>query len=100
MSVALINFMRYRDEVIQEPDLFKIILSIHDAVLLLCKATDAERVMNEVFPICMTHGVTVPGTGLNYTLGDFDISTRWGATTPPEELESIGLPKHLCGYKE
>ena len=97
MSTALVNLYRYR-QLIGE-DKYRIILSIHDAVMLEVPVQHVAQVCEEVFPICMVHNVEVPGTGLHYGLGAFDIMERWGEETSPERLEELGVTRDWCGYK-
>jgi len=54
----------------------------------------------EVIPFCMCEACEVPGIGLKYTLGEFDVSTRWGEHTTPEELLALGVDRKYCGFKE
>lgn len=95
MSIALMNLDNYRTRIKQQPDMFKILLSIHDAVLLSVPIPHVRQVVEEALPMCMTDGLEVPGIGLKYTLGDPDISFRWDEKTPREELIAAGVPEDL-----
>lgn len=97
MSKCLINFYQYQQDHPEIP--FKIILSIHDAVLTMCPAKFVGTMIKEVIPHCMVDNCEVPGIGLKYSLGDFDISTRWGEKSSPEELLERGVPREYCGFK-
>lgn len=97
MSVALCNLYAYRKICGLH---YRIVLSIHDAVLLEVPCHEVKQVCEEVLPLCMTDGLTVPGTELKFTLGDPDVSTRWGEHNAPEELLEMGVAREYCGFKQ
>lgn len=99
MSVALINFYTYKRFINRKVD-YRLLLSIHDAVLMEVPIAHVESVVNEVIPYCMVNNVEVPDVGLHYSIGDIDIQLRWGEKADPNELESMGIPKKLCGFKD
>jgi DNA polymerase I-like protein with 3'-5' exonuclease and polymerase domains len=99
MSCALINMWHYRRFVSTGID-YRLLLSIHDAVLLEVPVQHVQAVVEEVIPICMTKSVEVPGYGLKYKIGEVDIQLRWGEKANPDELLELGVPRHLCGFKE
>jgi len=98
MSVALRNLWVYKRYVNTSVD-YRLLLSIHDAVLMEVPTAHVEQVVETVIPACMVQGVEVPGLGLHYGIGDIDIQLRWGEKSPPQTLLDLGLPKHLCGFK-
>ena len=98
MSEALINLYLYRR--LNPSILYRIIMSIHDAVILEVPAAHVAAVCDHVMPECMTNQLEIPKIGLRYTLGDFDISTRWGGKDSPEKLEEMGVDRRYCGYNE
>ena len=98
MSVALNALHQYRQ--LNSKVKYKILLSIHDAVLLEVPVEHLKEVVYEVLPMCMTEVVEVPGIGLKYTLGEIDIQLRWGEKESPEVLLAHGVPEELCGFKK
>lgn len=99
MSRALINFYGYK-KFIDPNVVYRIMLSIHDAVILEVPIAHVEDVVENVMPYCMEKNVVLPGLGLQYTLGDIEISLRWGEHADPAELLSMGIPRHLCGFED
>lgn len=98
MSVALINLVDYRKI---KPHLrYKILLSIHDAVLLECPVDQVAEVCSEVIPFCMETALDIPDSNLKYTVDPPDISTHWKGKTPPEKLLQMGVPKEYCGFPD
>lgn len=98
MSVALLNFWNYKRYV--DPTVsYRLLLSIHDAVLMEVPIAHVENVVERVIPTCMVAGAEVPTLGLRYGIGDIDIQLRWGEKSPPQTLLDMGLPRHLCGFK-
>lgn len=98
MSAALNALHQYR--LIKPSVQYKLLLSIHDAVLLEVPVEHLKEVVYEVLPMCMTEVVEVPNIGLRYTLGDIDIQLRWGEKEEPETLLEYGVPRELCGFKD
>jgi uracil-DNA glycosylase family 4 len=99
MSQALINLWNYRTFI--DPGVqYRILLSIHDAVLLEVPVAHVAKVIEEVIPLCMKDGLEVPGLGLHYGLGDIEVQLRWGEHADPDELLAMGLPHEYCGYKK
>jgi DNA polymerase I-like protein with 3'-5' exonuclease and polymerase domains len=99
MSQALINLWNYRafvDPTVQ----YRILLSVHDAVLLEVPVAHIEAVAKQVFPICMCDALEVPKLGLHYSLGEIDVQLRWGEHADPDELLAMGVPREYCGFKK
>jgi uracil-DNA glycosylase family 4 len=98
VSIALSNFYRYREE---HSDIdYKILLQIHDAVVLLVPIEHAERVYKEVIPKCMVEDVPfyprrLDGTLINagpYHFGSSrEVFVHWGETLKPKEAAALGL---------
>ena len=74
LSLALTNLYYYRQ---LEPNLeYKIILPIHDAIMLEVPERCVERVKDHVLPMCMSRMVPIPH--LNFKLEiDVSVATRW-----------------------
>ena len=84
-----------------DPDLFKIILQIHDAVLLEVPYANVKYVCEEVLPFAMRECVPIHPTDLNgksisrepYYLGiEADMMSHWGEKLSQEKAEEMGLP--------
>jgi len=84
-----------------DPDLFKIVLQIHDAVLLEVPYANVRYVCEEVLPFAMRDCVPIFPTDLDgkaitkdpYYLGiEADMMLHWGEKLSEEEAESLGLP--------
>jgi uracil-DNA glycosylase family 4 len=98
VSIALSNFYRYREE---HPDIdYKILLQIHDAVVLLVPIEHAERVYKEVIPKCMVEDVPFYPRRLDGTLIDAgpyhfgssrEVFVHWGELLTPEQAVDMGL---------
>lgn len=99
MSLALVNFWNFKRYIDRSVD-YRLLLSIHDAVLLEVPVAHVERVVNQVIPACMTQAVEVPEIGLRYSIGDIDIQLRWGEKANPAELLELGVCRSLCGFKD
>lgn len=94
VSIAVRNFYRYREE---HPDVdYKILLQIHDAIVLLVPLEHAERVYTEVVPTCMVQNVPFYPRKLDGTLIDAgpyhfgssrEMFTHWGETLSPKQAE-------------
>lgn len=99
MTYALINMWEYKRYVDPTVD-YRILLSVHDAILIECYPEHVEKCIEEVFPICMSEKVEVPKIGLHFTLGDIDVMTRWGEHEDPNVLLEMGVPRKYCGFKD
>jgi len=92
MSQALINFSAYQK---MRPGRFKIIASIHDAVMLAVPVEHIEEVVDRAIPLCMTHGCEVPQVGLRFQVDKPDITLRWGEHATKEDLLEVGVPERF-----
>lgn len=99
VSIALSNFYQYRRE---HPELtYKIVMQIHDAIVLMVPYDQAERVYKEVIPRCMLDGVPfyprrldgrpIPDAGPYHFGIDCDVFVHWGEKLTPAEAETYGL---------
>ena len=82
-------------------DLFKVILQIHDAVLLEVPYKHVKLVAEEIIPFAMRDCVPVYPTDLDgkattkepYYLGiEADMMSHWGEAIPDEKAQELGLP--------
>jgi uracil-DNA glycosylase family 4 len=99
VSLALSNFYQYR---IEHPEVdYKIILQIHDAIVLCAPLEHAERVYKEVIPECMIHrvpfwpryldGQLIPVEKPYYFGADREVFVHWGEHIEPEQAKQLGL---------
>jgi uracil-DNA glycosylase len=100
MSLAVYNFIKYREE---NPWLqYKLVLQIHDAVVLMCPVEQAEYVYNTVVPECMVNRVPfwprhLDGTLISnitnpYHFGvDREVFVNWGVKLKGEAATNLGL---------
>ena len=96
MSVALQNFWNYKR--VRRTNPFRMLLSIHDAVLLEVPVANVPEVVEQAIPWCMVRDVEMPGLDLRYGIGDIDIQFRWSEKSNPAELEAAGVSRDYCGY--
>ena len=111
LNTALINFYHYRDQFPGRAQ-YRILLAIHDAVLLECKPEYVGVVVDEVIPVCMTAGCQVPSWQPTptyvptkvFTLDtDMEVTLRWQDKASVDKLRSAGLEERLAmrfGKKE
>ena len=92
MSQALVNFSAYQR---MRPGRFKIIASIHDAVMLKVPIAHIEEVVEKAIPMCMVHGCEVPKIGLKFQVDKPDIVLRWGEHATKGELLEWGVPERF-----
>jgi uracil-DNA glycosylase family 4 len=74
LTWSILNLMRYR---IAHPELkYKLILPVHDAILLTAPEDQKDLIVNEVLPLCMSKLVTIPHINLNLKI-DIQVMKRW-----------------------
>lgn len=99
VSLALRNFYVYRNE---HPDIdYKIVLQIHDAIVLCVPLEHAHKVYHEVIPKCMIEDVPfwpryldgnwIPDTGPYHFGIDRDVFVHWGESLKGKDAENLGL---------
>jgi hypothetical protein len=100
VSIALANLRRYREE---HPDVdYRLMLQIHDAIVLLVPIQHAERVYKEVMPLCMVQqvpfwprrldGTLIEGITEPYYFGiDQEVFTHWGEGLKGDKARALGL---------
>lgn len=110
MDRGLAMLADYRDNVLGRPDLFRMCLQIHDAVMLFAPIPYVEYVADQVIPYCL--GPLVPiypstldgrptGRGPYYLGSDVEVFKHWGEKFSYEEALQIGLPlKYASKPKE
>ena len=91
----------YRDRVLQRPNMFKLQMQIHDALVVKTHPECVAELVDEVMPYCMSTLVPILPTDLSgvpmsnesYHLGiDFEVGERWGEEVSAERGEALGLP--------
>ncbi len=110
MDRGLAMLADYRDNVLGRPDLFRMCLQIHDAVMMFVPIPFVEYVADEIIPYCL--GPLVPiypstldgrptGRGPFYLGSDIEVFKHWGEKFSYEEALQIGLPlKYASKPKE
>jgi hypothetical protein len=90
LSVALTNLWVYKQK---NPWCnYRILLAIHDAVMLEVPVELIEHVIEFVLPACMVHGAKVPKLDFSFDI-DPEIMLRWGEKPEKEELKRVGVPE-------
>ena len=94
LNVALFNLWAFRR---QHPEYaFRILLAIHDAVLLEVPIGIIEPVVDEILPVCMVHGARIPKGERNVSFQldiDTEVMFRWGEAPTRDELKLAGVPE-------
>lgn len=81
LSIALYNLYRLRNAYDMK---FRLVLTIHDAVILEVPVAEVEEVKSIILPACMSAGARIPTIGL--TLGiDIEVMRRWGEHISEEQ---------------
>jgi hypothetical protein len=97
---AVAEIYGYRDE-IGIPDMYRMVLQVHDAVILQVPYKHVERVVDEVMPVCMRKRVPIYPTSLDgvptgagpYRLGiDTEVMTHWGEHITREQALEWDVP--------
>lgn len=80
---------------------YKIVLQIHDAIVLEVPLRSLDVVYKEIMPYCMVEKVSFRACDLNgipytdspvYRFGiDRDVATRWGVTLTSDECAELGI---------
>lgn len=102
VSRALDHLYYYRET---HPDVsYRLVLQIHDAVVLEVPIAHISKVWDEVLPECMIHQVPLYpcnldglplGTGPYYFGIGKEICVNWGETLDREEALAMGIPEHV-----
>jgi len=81
---------------------YRIVLQIHDAVLLECPYSEVEAVYDIAIPRCMTElvpirpssldGIARPGAGPYFLATDRECMLRWGEKMTKADCEMVGIP--------
>lgn len=104
---GLVQLQYQRDEVLQRPDLFRMLLQIHDAGLIeapyeyvdyLTKPGGLiEHAMVHSVPVFPTTLTGTPlGTGPYYCSLDIEVEPRWGEKYTLEECKLYGIPERFA----
>lgn len=90
---ALINFRKYR---LDNPGvLYKLILTVHDSIILEAPIKHVEHVSEIVIPECMTRQAKAPKLG--FTVGtDTDVSIRWDEKLSLAEFLELGFSEEYA----
>lgn len=99
VSDAVRHLMWYRENS-GDLDLFRIVLQIHDALLLEVPISKVSTVVKDVLPLCMQQMVPIYATDLDgqvlnpepyYFSSEIDIYDHWGEKVSKERLQSLGV---------
>jgi uracil-DNA glycosylase family 4 len=103
LNMAVMRLHR-RDYEVSKPVKFKILLAVHDALLLEVPSEHIATMVDEVLPLCMKKLTVcpewdIPGVWYSpcgFTLDiDVDVSTRWGTHASSEELRAAGVAERF-----
>jgi uracil-DNA glycosylase family 4 len=101
MDRAVAQLAQYREEV-GDPEMYRMLLAIHDAVLLEVPYNRVERVIDEVLPTCMIHRVPIYPTTLDgmpngegpYYMGiDSEVMEHWGEGISKARAAELCIPE-------
>lgn len=105
MNMAIDNLLRYRKQ--HGKHLFRMLLQIHDAILLEVPVEHATQIYDDALPNCMSAQVPlypvdldgIPnGTG-PYHLGiGIDVNEQWGQELYPNDCWRLGLEPRLANW--
>lgn len=102
---GLNNMVYLRDNEYRQPDLFRMLLQIHDAGLVEAPYEHVELVADTVIPAAMVDGVPIYPADLNgrptgrgpYRLGvEVTVMPRWGEKYTRDECEKLGIPTRFA----
>lgn len=97
---AMSHIYHYREEV-GEPDMYRILLQIHDAILLEVPYANVAHVVDKVLPYAMVQRVPIYPTTLDgiptgrgpYYLGiDTEVAEHWGEKISQARCLELGIP--------
>lgn len=87
LRLALINLREFRR---QHNMRYKIVLTVHDSIMLEVPIPEVEQVSEIVIPECMT--VRAPAPRLGFTVGtDVDVSQRWDVKLLLDDFLDMGF---------
>lgn len=107
MSQALDNLLEIRRRHPLGDKLFRIVLQIHDAVLLLVPARHVATVVDKILPRAMCKGVPIyrtyldgmPADNTPYHMGvDTNVYVHWGENLMPDQCEELGIDPKYAGF--
>lgn len=107
VSRAMDHLFHYRELVEDVP--YKIVLQVHDAVLLEVPGKYVPKVIDEVMPGCMVESVPIypctldglPTDAGPYHLGiDTEVMTHWGIPMSAEECLDLGFSPKYAHWKK
>jgi hypothetical protein len=103
MSQGITNLCHYRDKS-GDPDMFRVVLQVHDAVILEVPISKVASVAQTVMPLCLEEQVPVyPCTLSGDSTGDgpyrfsavTEVFARWGERITKADCQKYGLPLEL-----
>lgn len=92
LRLALINLQNYR----REHDMhYRLILTVHDSIMLETPIPEVEEVALNVMPYCMTEAARAPRLGFKVG-SDVDVCQRWDEKMYLDEMVELGLTKDFA----
>lgn len=95
LAIAMINLVNYRKYVDQSVD-FRLLLPVHDAIMLEVPVAHLDRVVEDVLPLCMCRQAKVPHIGLELSI-DTSVYRRWGEKLTKAEAVAEALASKTGG---
>jgi DNA polymerase-1 len=91
LRLALINIRNYRRDHSMQ---YKLILTVHDSIMLEVPVQEVVHVATKVLPHCMTDIARAPRLG--FKIGaDVDVCQRWDEKLYLEDMVEMGLPEEF-----
>lgn len=105
VSQAIHNLVQYRRNHSTADVDYRLLLQIHDAVLLEVPIRSVARVVDEVLPACLCQQVPIwpcnpagqqTGAGPHHLGIDVKVAKNWGVSLSAAETNSLGLPARFA----
>ena len=86
LTLAAINFWQYR-KTLDNPDLFRVVLPVHDALFFQIAPVFLEKMTKEIIPLCMSTLCKVPVINLNLGVDITKPMIRWKVKADDSQIE-------------
>lgn len=91
LRLALINLQQYRRDHGMH---YKLILTVHDSIMLEVPIREVEEVAMKVLPYCMTESAPAPRLGFKIA-SDVDVCYRWDEKMYLSDMTDLGLSEEF-----